>query len=82
MTSSEGSIVNLLVTFGYVWVGILLFFGMSVTHDYSNGKNFITVLGTIVAMAIIIFIVVLFASLVAKIVAFIIAIVSEVAGRV
>ena len=82
MTTAEGSMVSLLVTIGYVWVGILLFFGMVVTHDYSIGKNFITVLGTIVAMAIIIFVIVLFSSLVAKMVSFIVAIFSEVGNRI
>ena len=81
LTISEGSIVNLLVTFGYVWVAILLFFGMVVTHDYSTGKNVITTLGTIVAMAVIIFIAVLFSSLVVKMVTFVIAIFTEIANR-
>ncbi len=82
MTSSEGSMVSLIVTLGYVWVGILLFFGMLVTHDYSINKNVATVLGTIVAMAIIIFVIVLFSSLVVKMVTFIFAIFSEIANRI
>ena len=81
LTTTEGSIVNLLVTFGYVWVGILLFFGMSVTHDYSIGKNIITTLGTIVAMAVIIFIAVLFSSLVMKMAGFVIGIFTEIGNR-
>jgi len=80
MTAQEGSMTSLLVAIGYVWVFLLLFFGTMVTHDYTMGKNFITILGTIVAMAIIIFIVVLFSSLVAKMVSFIYAIISEIAG--
>ncbi len=82
MTAQEGSMVSLLVTLGYVWVAILLFFGTMVTHDYTMGKNFITILGTIVAMAIIIFVIILFSSLVAKMVSFVFAVISEVAGRV
>lgn len=82
MTSGEGSIVSLLVSLGYIWAGILLFFGMMITHDYTMGKNFVTVLGTIVAMAIIIFVVVLFSSLVAKMLTFIFAIFSEIGDRV
>ena len=69
--------VSLLVTIGYVWVGLLLFFAMSVTHDYSMGKNVITILGTIVAMAVIMFIAILFSSLVIKMVTFVVAIVTE-----
>ncbi len=82
MTSSEGSMVSLIVTLGYVWVGILLFFGMLVTHSYSINKNIATTLGTILAMAIIIFVIVLFSSLVAKMVTFVFAIFSEIANRV
>ena len=81
LTSSEGQIVNLLVTFGYIWVAILLFFGMAVTHDYSTGKNFITTIGSIVAMCVIMFIVILFSSLVMKMATFIISIISEIANR-
>ena len=82
MTAQEGSMVNLLVSIGYVWVGILLFFGMMVVHDYTMGKNFATVLGTIVAMAVIIFVIVLFSSLVAKMATFIFAIFSEIGNRI
>ena len=81
LTSTEGSMVSLLVSIGYIWVGILLFFGMLVTHDYALNKNFVTTLGTILAMVVIMFIIILFFSLVAKMVAFIIAIVSEVSAR-
>ena len=81
MTSSEGSMVSLLVTIGYIWVGLLLFFGMLVTHGYTMGKNFLTVIGTIVAMAIIIFVIVLFSGLVTKMVTFVISIFTEIASR-
>ena len=81
LTSAQGSMVSLLVSIGYIWVGILIFFGMLVTHDYTLNKNFITTLGTILAMAVIMFIIILFFSLVAKMIVFIIAIGSEVAGR-
>ncbi len=80
-TATEGSMVTLLVTIGYIWVGLLLFFGMSVTHDYPTGKNVITVLGTIVAMAVIMFIAILFSSLVIKMVTFLIAIFTEILNR-
>ena len=81
LTTSEGTMVNLLVTIGYIWVAILLFFGMVVTHDYSTGKNVITTLGTIAAMVVIMFISILFSSLVIKMVTFVIAIITEVANR-
>ncbi len=82
MTQSEGSIVSLLVSIGYIWVGILLFFGTMVTHDYSMGKNVLTVLGTIVAMVVIMFVAILFSSLLVKMVTFLISIFSEIGNRV
>lgn len=81
MTASEGAMVTLLISIGFVWVAILLFFGTLVTHNYSLGKNVVTVLGTIVAMAIIMFIAILFSSLVVKMAQFIISIIAEIGNR-
>ena len=81
LTASEGSMINLLVTIGYVWVAFLLFFGMLVTHDYTIGKNVLITICTIVAMAVIMFVAILFSSLVIKMVTFIIAIITEIANR-
>ena len=67
---------------GVVWMAFLLFFGTLVTHDYSLGKNFVTILGTIVAMAIIMFVIILFASLMVKMVMFISTLVSEIGNRI
>ena len=81
LTATEGSMINLLVTIGYVWVAFLLFFGMLVTHDYALGKNVLITICTIVAMAVIMFVAILFSSLVIKMVTFIIAIITEIANR-
>ena len=81
MTTTEGSMVNLLVTIGFIWVIMLLFFGTLVTHDYSLGKNVITILGTILAMVVIMFVIILFGSLIMKMVTFVIAIFKEVGNR-
>ena len=81
LTVSDGAIVTLLLAIGYVWVGLLLYFGMMVTHDYSLKKNFITVLGTILAMLIILFIAILFFSLIAKMITFVVAIFTEIGNR-
>ncbi len=82
VTNAEAQIVTMLVTIGYIWVGGLLFFGTMVIHDYSLGKNFLTILGTILGMAIIIFVAVLFGSLVGKIVSFISNIIVEINYRI
>ena len=81
MTTTEGSIVNLLITIGFIWTILLLFFGTLVTHDYSLGKNVITMLGTILAMLVIMFVIILFSSLVIKMITFVIAIFKEVGNR-
>ncbi len=82
LTATEGSMINLLVTFGYIWVAFLLFFGTLVTHDYSLSKNVLIVITTIVAMAVIMFVAILFSSLVIKMITFIISIFTEIANRV
>ena len=82
MTTSSQSMISLITTIGYVWVGILLYFGTLVTHDYSLKKNIVTIAGTIVAMLVIAFIAVLFFSLVAKMVTFVISIFTEIGNRV
>ena len=81
-TVTEGQMITLLVTLGWIWAAILLFFGTLVTHDYTINKNILTVLGTIVAMAVIMFVAILFSSLLIKMVTFVIAIITEVGNRV
>jgi len=68
LASSESGIINLLNSLAFVWVGLLLFFGIMITHDYPMLKNLVTVLVTIVGMAIIMFIIILFVTLVSDMV--------------
>ncbi len=77
----ELDITDLVVTIGFIWAVLLIFVGMQVTHDYTLSKNFITSLGTIVAMVFIMFIAILFTTLVGKIVSFITNIVVEISYR-
>ena len=81
LTANEGGIISMLVSFAYIWLGLLVFFGMMVTHDYSVGKNILTCVATIVGMAFIMFIGILFSSLMAKIVSFVTNIVEEISYR-
>lgn len=78
VTNSEAGFVSLLLSLCYVWVGLLLFFGTMVTHDYSMGKNVITLIGTLVCACVIMFIMVLFSSLLIKMVSFISSIITEI----
>ena len=79
--ADEAKILTLLTTFAFIWVGLLLFFGMMVTHDYSMGKNVGTVLGTILAMICIMFVAILFSTLLSKLVSFVTNIVTELRFR-
>ena len=82
MDSTGESIVNLLTSVAIVWVGILIFFGMLVTHDYQIGKNVLITICTIVAMLVILFVATLFGTLVYKMIAFVVGIITEVVNRV
>ena len=77
----ELDITDLLVTIAFIWTVLLIFVGMMVTHDYTLSKNFITSLGTIVAMVFIMFVAILFTTLVGKIISFITNIVTEISYR-
>ena len=66
----------------YIWVGFLIFFGTMVTHDYSLGKNLITIVGTIIAMAFIVFLVLLFSMLLTKLVGLVTNIITEIQYRI
>ncbi len=70
MTLSELDILTMIQTISWIWVGLLVFFGVMVTHDYTLGKNFITVIGTIIMVCVIMFVAVLFFNLISKIYAF------------
>ena len=79
--STETDIIAFISSFAFIWLGLLVFFGTMVTHDYSMGKNVITVLGTVVGMVFIMFLAVLFTTLVGKIVSLITNIVTEIQYR-
>ena len=80
--ASETKIITLVTTIGFIWLGLLLFFGMMITHDYTIGKNVVTTLSTIVGMICIMFIVILFSTLLGKLVGFGSSIFTEIQYRV
>ena len=79
--STEADILTLLNTVAFIWLGMLLFFGMMVTHDYSMGKNVLITLSTILGMVCIMFIALLFSTLLGKLVSFVTNIVTEIQYR-
>ncbi len=81
MIAGEAQILTLANTIAFAWCGFLLFFGTMVTHGYSFGKNVVTVILTIVAMAFLMFLALLFSSLIGKVISFIAGIIVEVNFR-
>lgn len=81
LTLSEASIYNMLVSVGWAWALLLVFFGTMVTHDYSLMKNLITTIGTVIGMAFIMFCGVLFSTLLVKMVNFVSGIITEISYR-
>ena len=78
---NELKIINFLVTVGFVWMGLLIFFGTMVTHDYSFFKNIITLGGTLVGMVFIMFLCILFTTLLGKLVGLVTNIITEINYR-
>ena len=78
---TEVSMLSFVETLGIIYMVILVFIGMMVTHDYTMGKNIITSAGTIIAMVFIMFVAALFSTLLIKIVSFVSNIVIELRYR-
>ena len=81
LVAEEGDLVSMITTIGFLWAGLLLFFGMMSTHGYSFGKNILTTLGTIVGMVFIMFVAVLFTTLLSKMFTFVYGIIDEIQYR-
>ena len=81
VVESELKMVSLITTLGFVWLGLLLFFGMMVTHDYSIGKNVVITISTLAGMIAIMFLAILFTTLLGKLVGFVTNIVTELRYR-
>ncbi|HBR32555.1 MAG TPA: hypothetical protein DD733_10795, partial [Clostridiales bacterium] len=71
VTMDEAPLLLALVSIAYFWLGLLIFFAMMVIHDYTLGKNILTVIGSVVGVAIIMFVTVLFAGLLTEIYKFV-----------
>ena len=82
VVEKETAILTLLITVAFIWMALLLILGVQVVHDYSIGKNFLTILGTILGAVCIMFIVLLFSALLGKLVSFITNIFVEIQYRI
>ncbi len=81
LAENEGGVITLLSSMAYIWMGLLLFIAMMVTHDYSVLKNVLTCVSTVVGMAFLMFLGILFSTLMAKIVSFVTNIINEISFR-
>ncbi|MCL2212510.1 MAG: YIP1 family protein [Oscillospiraceae bacterium] len=81
LSLQEADVVNIIMSIGWVWFGLLLFFGMMVTHDYSILKNIVTITFTIAGMTIIMFLAAMFTGLIIRMVSFVANIVLELSMR-
>jgi hypothetical protein len=79
--ADEAKVLTLFTTIAFIWVGMLIFFGMMVTHDYPMGKNILTTAGTILGMIVIMFVALLFSTLLGKLVSFVTNIITELQFR-
>ena len=77
----EAGIINIISTIAFIWLGLLVFFGMMVTHDYSPFKSILTSLGTIVGMMFLMFLGLLFTTLMSQIIKFVTNITTEIGFR-
>lgn len=75
----EGAMIKLVSTLGFIWMGLLIFFGTMTTHGYSMGKNILATLGTILGMLFIMFLIMLFFNLIRGMVGFVTGLIEEIA---
>ena len=81
LVGSESQIPTLIVSIAYIYMAFLIIIGMQVTHDYSTGKNIVTIVMTLAGMVVIMFIAVLFVSLISKMAGFVSTLTSELSYR-
>ena len=81
ITAEEGTFYTVFTVISYLWAGMLLIFGTMVTHQYSMKKTILTMICTVVGMAIILFIGLLFFSVIQRIITFIATIYQELRFR-
>ena len=81
LVGTESQITTLILSIAYIYMAFLIIIGMQVTHDYSTGKNIVTIVMTLVGMVVIMFIAVLFTSLITKMSGFASTLISEISYR-
>ena len=82
MTLDEAAVYAFVGALAVGWTLALIFFGTLTIHDYSLGKNIVTVILSIVGMVIIIFLGVLFFNLIQKMIILIANLITEISYRI
>lgn len=77
LTQETGALYTLLQGIGVVYLGLMLFFGQLVTHQYSFGKGLITALLSVAGIMVMIYLGLLFCRVITNIVSFISSLIYE-----
>lgn len=81
LSINEAGFISVFTAIAFLWTGLLLFFGCMTTHEYSFGKNILSVILTLVGMLILLFIGFLLFNLFGRIASFVENIVAELSLR-
>ena len=70
LTLDEGAFLTAVEIIGIVWSGVLIFTGFMTIHQFSFGKTVLSIIMTVIGIAIIIFLAVLFVGLLQQVISF------------
>lgn len=70
MTLDEASLLAAIKIIGIVWSGILIFVGFMTIHEFSFKKTLLSIIMTVIGIAVIIFLAVLFVGLLQQVISF------------
>ena len=73
----EAAFLNVITIIGIAWSGILIYVGFMTIHEFSFKKTALSIIMTVIGIAIIIFLAILFVGLVEQVVSFVKAVYSE-----
>lgn len=81
LITEELGILSFASGVGIFWMGLLVFFGAMVTHEYSLGKNILVSILTIVGIALILFLLMTFFSLSGRMIDWVVNMINEISFR-
>lgn len=81
LAMSEGAIMNIILVVAIAWTVLLLLCGLSCIHEYNMTQTVISVIATVLGMAVIVFLLIMFFSLLQQTGSFVYSIILEVIQR-